>query len=172
MILGNNNEPSISRYLAASNIGRIGSESAKVILTKRLQSEVDEQVFVAIVTALERIGDKNSLDLILQKKGRMKVFAASQAKFAASLISYRLGLEGNDLVFPGEQDFLKISTDAIPMQISEATDEEVKACRLSLVQEQFGIELADRPAFQIKYDQGVMLFNQEFVDEQGSHSIL
>lgn len=170
MLLQNNDEPSNIRYLAATGLGRIADSAAKVILNQSIASEPDEQVLTAIATALGRIGDEYSLNLITQAKQRINAdFAASRAQFAISLISYRLGLEGNDIPFPNEEDFLNTPTDAFQMQISEATEEEIKICKLSLITEPFGIELADRPALQIKYDMGVgmALLNRDIVGEQG-----
>lgn len=174
MILENKNEPSNIRYLAAISLGRIGNLVVKEILTKSIQSEVDERVFVAIVTALGRIGDEHSLHLILKAKERMIGSAKSQAEFAISLISYRLGLKGNDLSFPNEQDFLNVSANSFQMQFSDASDEEIKISKLSLISEPFGIEIAERPAFQVKYDRGVgiALFNREFVGEQVFQTLL
>jgi hypothetical protein len=170
MLLQNNNEPSTIRFLAATGLGRIGDSAAKEILNQSITSESDEQVLAAMANALGRIGDEYSLNQITQAKQRMTAdFAASKAQFAISLISYRLGLEGNDIPFPNEDDFLDTPTDAFQMEISEASEEEIKICKLSLVTEPFGIELADRPAFQIKYDMGVgmALLNRDIVGEQG-----
>jgi hypothetical protein len=169
MLLENMNEASEIRHLVANSLGRMGDPTAKDILIRSINSEPDEKVLAAIATALGRIGDEYSLNQIRQAKQRMSGLAASKAQFAISLISYRLGLEGNDIPFPNEEDFLNIPTDAFQMQILEATDEEIEFCKRSLITEPFGIELADRPAFHIKYDmaEGMALFNRDFVGEQG-----
>jgi hypothetical protein len=174
LLLENKNEPSTIRYLAASGLGRMNTAEARIILAENIQNEVDERVAGSILTALGRIGDANSLSSILNVKGRLTGSALSRAEFAASLISYRLGLEGNNLPLPSGQDYLAIPDDAQQMIVSEADDKEIKLCIESLIYEPFGIEIAKKPAYQINYDKGVgiVLFNRETASQEGVNLIL
>ena len=173
-LLENQNESPTVRYLAAISLGKMNTVEAKEILVKNIQTQ-NEEVLTGIFMALGRIGDKNSVEVILGAKDRSTGFAKSQAEFAAALISYRLGLEGNELAIPKEEDYFDMPIDTQQMDISEAPDDEVKKCLSSLVSgTEIGIRLAEKPAYQVYYDRGIgmVLFNLAFTSQRDFHMLL
>jgi HEAT repeat protein len=100
-VLGNEEEPSRFRYLAAISLGRVNTAAAMEVLVKHSQIR-DERVLTGVMMALGRIGDKSALDVVSRVKQQTTGMAASMAKFAAALISHRLGLAGNDLPVPDD----------------------------------------------------------------------
>ena len=173
LLLENQGEPSTIRYLAAISLAKINSARARKVLTKNTQTE-DEEVLAGIMTALSRIGNEESIDAILNVKERTTGYIASQAEFAAALISFRLGLEGNDLPIPHSQDYLDLKNSVSQMQIFEAVDEEIRKCIQSLAEEPFGIKLAKNPAYQVYYDRGVgmVLFNLDLLNRGNTQILL
>jgi hypothetical protein len=124
--------------------------------------------------SLGRIGDERSLDVISDVKRRTTGFVASQAEFAAVLISYRLNLKGNDLPDPAQLDYLTIPSDFQQMEISTARDEEIRMCLQSLNNEPFGIRLAEKPAYQVRYGSsiGMVLFNQDLISHENGNMLI
>jgi hypothetical protein len=172
LLLENQNEPSTIRYLAAISLGKLNTTRAKEILDKNTLVG-DDQVLTGITKALGYIGDEHSIDFLISVKERTVGFVASQAEFAAALISYRLNLKGNDLPFPSQQDYLGIPSEFQHMQISVAADQEIKEYFDSLINEPVGIRLGEKPAYQVFYDRGVgmVLFNEDVIS-QGHTRIL
>lgn len=110
-LLENEHEDPSVRYLAARSLGRINTPEAVEILINNSQIR-DEYVLAGVMLALGRIGDRNALEAISRVKESATGLAASQAEFAAALISHRLGLEGNDLPIPNSSEYLELPNSA------------------------------------------------------------
>jgi hypothetical protein len=173
LLLENENEPSIIRYIAAISLGKMNRSEAREVLLKNIWTR-DELVLTGIFMALGRCGNESSLDAILQVKDQTSGFAASQGEFAAVLISYRLGLHGNELQTPAENDYSVVPDNAQSIDISKAEYKEIKLCLKSLSEEPYGIEFATDLAYQIHYDRGIgmVLFNQSFIMQRNLRILL
>jgi hypothetical protein len=166
-LLKNSNESLRIRYQAAINLGKVGTAEARNTLEDSSRMELDDKILAGIMKSLGRIGDRHSLDFVLQAKQRTTGSASLKANFAAALISYRHGLTGNELPMPQDSEFLSISDSLEPIYISPAGSEEIKICLQSLSNKLFGIELDDKNAYKLQYRQAIniVLFNREFVDK-------
>ena len=124
-------------------------------------SIIDEQVRASVMKSLGRIGDKKSLDAILNVERHTTGFAAVQAGFAATLISYRLNLEGKDLPDPLSLNYLTVPNDFDQIVISLAKDSEIRKVLKSISKDPFGIQLAEKPAYEVSFgpSKGIILFN-------------
>lgn len=164
-LLEKENEKHIIRYIAAICLGKTNSTEAREILVKNIGIP-NEEVLTGIFEALGRIGDKQSLKAILKVKDRVTGFSASQAKFALTIISYRLGLQGNDLRIPTDDEYHQVPPNAQQIQVARPEDSELRTCLNSIKGESYGIDLATNPAFQVHYDRGVgiVLFNQSVIN--------
>lgn len=165
LLLENQKEEPTIRYLAALSLGKMNTAEAQNILVKNLNVD-NEQVLTGILLALGRSGKSDSIDSILKVISRTQRFLRSQAEFAAQLISYRYGLNGNDLPIPREEDYSHLPDDVQQMQISVPTPQELQKCMAAIVDKQYGIRYAEKPAYQLNYDRGVgiILFNKELID--------
>lgn len=166
-ILENEHEPSDIRYLAAVNLWRINTPNALEILIKNSQV-CDERVLEGIMMALGRIGGRSALNAVLKVKKNAQGRAALQAKFAADLISYRLGLNGNELQVPDEKDYMKLpSENTYSFQFTPAKYEDSELCLRSLAHQPFGIEFSEHPMYQMRCGRNdmIMLFNREFISQ-------
>jgi|SRR5215216_764283 len=173
LLLENQAEPWTVRYLAAIYLGRINRPESKEILIKNTRI-ADEKVLAGIMKSLGRIGDERSLDSILDVRRRTTGFVQSQAEFASALISYRLNLRGNDLPDPAHLSYLTIPSDFQTMEILAAGDEEISMCLRSINNEPVGIQLAEKPAYQVRYGQsiGMVLFNQDLINHEDGNMLL
>ena len=140
-VLENNNESATLRYLAATNLGRTNVADAQDILIKNIQID-DDLVLSGIVEALGRVGDVEAIPALLNIKITKNEFVSSKANFAVSLISYRFGLEGNELSIPTEEEYLKLSGNTQPIMISKARRNEINKCVDCISDRPFGIQLA------------------------------
>jgi hypothetical protein len=170
-VLENENELDSMRYLAAINLGKINTPVALEILISNSQiSHV--RVLEGIVIALGRIGGKSALDVVSRVRNHYQTgFIASYANFAASLISYRLGLDGNELPFPTEDKFLEVSPNASrQFPISRARENEAEFCLRCVAYKPFGIEFSEEHMYKIhmKRTPWMILFNSDFVGHPDS----
>ena len=100
---------------------------------------------------------------------------ASHARFAAALISHRLGLEGNDLPVPNDNDFLEVPSDhTLPIQLTQASESEAALCLRSLALEPRGFELARSFVYQVRCGRTVLmiLFNQDLVNPEAIKKLI
>lgn len=172
-ILENKNESTILRFLSAINLGRTNIRGAQDTLIKNLQIE-DERVLAGVVEALGRIGDSSAIPALLSIKDSRKGFVSSKVNFAVALISYRFGLQDNELSIPSEEEYLKLSEDTKPVKISPANREEINKCVDSISDRQFGIQLAKEPAYQVIIGNGthIVLLNIEYTDLEKAKQLL
>jgi len=89
-----------ARRLAAVNLWKSNTPTAHRYLLKAAQTITNGEILGALVKALGRVGDKKALDTVIAIVKRSRGLLRAQASFAASLISYRHGLEGHDLPVP------------------------------------------------------------------------
>jgi hypothetical protein len=101
--------------------------------------------------ALGRIGDETVLPVVEAVKRQNVGLAAVQARFAAALISHRLGLAGNDLPVPDSKELLGTPPDVQmqPIQVASAEPAEAARCMAALATRPFGIPLAQQSAHQL-----------------------
>ena len=172
-VLENNNESPTLRYLAAINLARTSIADAQDILIKNIQID-DERVSYGIVEALGHVGDSRAIPALLNIKNTKKGFVSSKANFAVALISYRFGLEGNELSIPTEEEYLKMSEDTQPIEISKASREEIDKCMNSISDRQFGIELAHESAYEViaGRETHMVLLNKQYTDLENVRQLL
>jgi hypothetical protein len=127
-----------ARHLAAVNLWKSNTPTAHKYLLKAAQKITNGEILGSVVKALGRVGDKKALDTVVAIEEGSRGLLKAQASFAASLISYRRGLEGHDLPVPtthvpipaGNQTRLKFTT---------PTQAEVDVFTSSLDREPYGI---------------------------------
>jgi hypothetical protein len=167
-VLENNNESSTLRYLAAINLARTNTADAQDILINNITQTDDERVLYGIVKALGQVGDSSAISPLLNIKNAKKGFVSSKANFAVALISYRFGLEGNELSIPTEEEYLKMSGITQPIKFSKASREEIDKCVNSISDRQFGIQLHQESAYQviIGRDMHIVMLNKQYTDTE------
>lgn len=99
-VLGDDAEEPKLRRLAAVGLWRMNTAEAHGYLLEAAKTVKVPMALTAVVKCLGRVGDQNALLQILAVKRSAQGVLLSQASFAASLISHRFGLEGNDLPVP------------------------------------------------------------------------
>jgi hypothetical protein len=173
-VLENNNESSALRYLAAINLARANIADAQDILINNITQIDDERVLYGIVKALGQLGDSRAISALLNIKNTKKGFVSSKANFAVALISYRFGLEGNELSIPTEEEYLKMSGDTQPIKISKASREEINKCVDFISDRQFGIQLAQEPVYEVitGRDTHMVLLNKQYTDLENAKQLL
>ena len=139
------------RYQAAMSLYRINTPEARDILLNSSRQIKDTQALVAVVKALGRIGDEQALPVVSQiavdKMGRVTL----EARFAASLIAHRFGLEGYDLPIPSPRDFITLSAaDTHSFRVIQASHDEIQLGLSSLADESFGINYLEDLVYQVE----------------------
>jgi hypothetical protein len=142
--------PSELRALAALALARTRSPAAPEILL-RSAGVRDPRVLAAVLRALGTAGGEAALPAVLEAGKRATGAAAEEARFAASLISYRLGLAGNELPLPGERDRVEVPPDAArPIDVARAGPREAELVLRTLGPEPAGVELAEAPMWRLR----------------------
>jgi hypothetical protein len=170
-VLENPREPANIRILAAAGLGDINKKDAMNILIKNTRTD-DQNVLASIVRAMGKYGDRHSLEAILEVKRRSKGFVRSQAAFAAAIISYRLGLRGNDL--PISKDVLDVPNNGKLIEIRQANQKELKMCLGSIGEKPYGIEVSANHAYEVSFGNmiNIMLFNRDFITQDAIKDLL
>lgn len=173
-VLENNNESSTLRYIAAINLARTNIADAQDILINYITQIDDERVLYGIVKALGQIGDSRAILPLLNIKTTKKGFVSSKANFAVALISYRFGIEGNELSIPTEEEYLKVSGNSQPIMISKSSLQEIKKDVNFISDRQFGIQLAQEPVYEIitGRDTHMILLNKQYADLENAKQLL
>jgi hypothetical protein len=105
-VLEDPREDTLWRIVAAMVLGRIATPHAARILLHNLP-RVDTRIETPILKSLGRIAEGAALDAIDERVRHARTPAVAAAgRFAAALISHRLGLAGHDLPVPAETDLL------------------------------------------------------------------
>lgn len=163
-VLENENESSAYRYLAALYLCQINTPLALRILVDNIHIR-EERVLAGIMKSLGRIGDRKALEAISSAKEYATGFAAIQANFAATLISHRLGLKGEEVLVPEPGQYLELpAADAQPVRLSPANDKEAEFCLRCLKSQPFGIEFTENHMYQVQCEQHLwmIVFNVDF----------
>lgn len=163
-VLGDAKEPPEIRCAAALNLGRINTPASMEILVRNCRVR-DEQVLAGVMKALGRIGDAGALDAVRGAGERAKGPAASQAAFAALLITHRSGLQEGDDGVPRTGPCLELDPRAArEFTVIPGGDGETELCLRCLGDRPFGIELAEHPTYSARCGRNrwTMLFNREF----------
>ena len=135
------------RRLAAIALWRTNSSEATYIFSKAAETIEDTTVLTALLKCLGRIGDEGALKVILKIREIARGALASQASFAASLISYRLGLEGNDLPFLNKYFEIPLSS-RLGLKYTVPTSSEADIFMSCMAHEPYGIKLSKESALQ------------------------
>ena len=156
------------RYAAAISLGDINSPLSRDILLKNTDIQ-DKQVLEGVILSIGRAGDEKSIDAVLKVAKTNSGHIAKQAKFAASLISYRLGLDGNELPSASQIGILTVQSDSRSIQITPTEEDSLRRCFLSLKDNIFGITLSDSPSYQLKLgkEDNIILLNSDILNNGG-----
>jgi HEAT repeats len=172
-LLENEDEPSDIRYLAAIGLYKANTPEAIEILIGNSQTR-DQNVLAAIMKGLGRIGDERALPAIVRVKNSATGRAASQAAFAAGLLSHRFGLAGNDLRVPVASEYLP-PPGGTTSQVRVATppETEVEVYLRSLVLQPFGIQQDVNHLYQIQCGRNnfMLAFNEAFTHPDTARTI-
>jgi hypothetical protein len=166
--------PSNNRYMAAIYLSKI-SEPASLDILKSAGNIQNEKVLSGVATALGRVGDSSALELLNRFQERFHGLAASRSRFAAALISHRLGLRGNELPLPDEQDYLTVDNRSVQqLQILEANETDAELCLRSIADENIGIEFSKSSVYQGRLSNctWMILFNRDFSQEEAVKQLI
>lgn len=167
-VLGDETAPVPVRAGAAAGLGHIGTTTAISALTVAAGSR-EPAVAAAVITALSRVGDEGAMDRLIEVQRRTTGPLRSLSAFAASLIAYRLGLEGQEIEAPRDDAFVDIPQEAPRIELTQASDEEARSCVGALSDEPFdGVQYAERPVHRLTCDRGswFLVVNQAVVDPE------
>lgn len=140
-VLEGDTEESGLRRLAAVSLWRLNTPEALGYLRTALETVKNPVALTGVVKCLGRVGDESALKAIMKVKKTARGVLRSQASFAASLISYRLGLRGNDLPMPRE--YVRMPrTRKQELKFVSVSKVEVELFTDFLITEPFGIELS------------------------------
>ena len=162
-ILENEDEQFRLRYLAAMLLWRSGSRAALDVLI-RATSVRDQQVLAGVFVALGRIGEQRALNAILKALPGAGGIAADHGRFAATLIGYRLGLDGNDLPEDETDLFEPLEGAARRFDVLRPSPDEAAIALRSLTREPFGIEYDADDVHEVRCGRAawMFLFNREW----------
>lgn len=173
-VLENEHEPAAIRSAAAMSLGRIMTLRAEEMLIKNSQI-ADQGVLADVVKALGRIGDRSALVVLEKVKQNAIGLAAEQARFAAALISHRLGVAGNDLPVPTSEDLLALPGNTIlAIQVTRANASEAEESLHSLAMEPFGIDFAKDFTYQVRCGRStrMIMLNRDFTDSDAIKKLI
>ena len=146
-VLETDTEKQEFRRLAAIGLWRLNSNKAIGHLKNALKTVKAPVPLIAVVKCLGRVGDDETLKAIMRIGQTAQGVLASQASFAASLISYRLGLEGNDLPMPSQFYGIPRSTSQ-KIKFTVASKKESEQFINCLAQEPYGIRISNKTPIQ------------------------
>jgi hypothetical protein len=159
-VLEDEQVPGRIRYMAAVMLAKVDTRAAQDILIRNLRIR-DERVCAGVLIGLGRIGDSAALEALAHLKDDSK-----PARFAATLIAHRLGVEGHDAPVPDDSDLLGLADSAArPMQWQRPDPADIRFCLRSLTSDPFGIAFAQEPVYQVRCGgrELMVLFNRELV---------
>ena len=166
-LLANPSESASVRRQAAICLANINTPAALEILMANAKAG-DARVAGAVATGLGRIGGREAYDRLQQLRRDVQHHAAMQVDFAAALIAYRLGLEGDHPVASHEAEDLELRSDAArPFRISLADAADAELAIRTVAAEPFGIEFSERHVYYVRCGRSawMILFNRDFVGE-------
>ena len=84
-----------------------------------------------------------------------------------------MGLKGNELPPPNKKGFLTVGQDSRPIIVKKAREEELYICFVTIDKKPFGLELTQRPAYQINLgDNSIILLNREYANKESIKALL
>lgn len=140
-VLENDGDDPKLRRLAAIALWRVNTADARDALLSAAETVEDPMVLTGVVKSLGRIGDQRALDAIQAIRDRSEGTLAAQASFAASLISHRLGLPGNDLPVPSKYEKMPRSNQG-SIQLAAPEAREVEQFLEDFQSQPYDIELS------------------------------
>jgi hypothetical protein len=164
-VLENPAEPSEMRYAAAIHLGRMNEPEARRILLSA-SNIADEVVLAGVVKALGWTGGRETVEVVRSVAERSAGLAVLPARFAATLITHRLGLEPYVVLTSQTREYLELLPDGAGAFSATAADsDEAELCLRSLAAEPLAIEFAERPMYQIRCAQRswMLLFNRDVI---------
>jgi hypothetical protein len=162
-VLEDDNEEPKFRRLAAVGLWQLNTTESIGYLQNSIKIVKDPDTLTAIVKCLGRICNEKELVEILEIKRTAHGVLAAQASFAASLISYRFGLQDNDL--PMSRDFVEMPrTPNQRLKLIAALNEEADLFNNCMAHEPYGIELSNDSLLQFNCPAGdwIIGFNSIF----------
>lgn len=162
-LLENESEPPEIRFQAAIHLGQIRQPEAEEILIENSRVR-DERVLAGVIKALGQIGGKQALNAVLSTGEYARGRVAAETKFAATLISHRLGLEGSAITPADDVGYLAVEGECTrPFHVMRADYAEAELCLRSLGYRPFQIELSE-DAYELRCGRRVwmLLFNRQF----------
>lgn len=155
-LLGDDGEKPKFRYLAAINLWRINTPLAHEHLLEAANTVKDPEILTAVVKCLGRVGDERALQTVMSIQSQAKGILATQASFAASLISYRLGIPGNDLQI--KHDYVEMpSASQVRPNFIAPSQKEIDLFISCETAEPYGIEFSKKSLLQYSCPGGVSM---------------
>ena len=163
-VLENPDDERQYRLVAAITLGRILTPTAEKTLLRNLNTE--QPALNEVLKSLGRIGGRESLAAIESLRLSERHHAYGPARFAASLITYRLGIAGHDLPLPDKKDLLQpAATDARRIDLRKMEPASAKAVIEALKRYPYGnVELDPEAVTHVQCagEVNVILINREF----------
>ncbi len=148
-ILDDDAEDPGMRHDAALFLARMGDAESLNALRKSAVKVSDPVALKAVVKGLARLGNEKDLEILAAvARSTHDDYVKRQASFGSSLLSYRLGIKGNELAMP--KNFLKMADfKSLAIDIKSPTAKVVTQCLDALKQEVIGIGLSKDSMIQL-----------------------
>lgn len=157
------------KQLTVTALTQIGSSEAIDRLRGAVSKIDDPRLLGNVASGLGRIGDRDSLEEVERISERTEDYPHQQATFAASVLTYRFGLEGHEITRPSAEQRVRPSSDDRTGEIAmnEASSEEVELAVQTLGPT--GVRLTDQNALLIECGEHTFLFlwNEAFAGRIG-----
>jgi hypothetical protein len=155
------------KRLAVNVLWRMNDPKAESYLHKTAEIVDDPDVLTAVVKFLGRIGDQNALKSIEKIEKKAKGILKDQSLFAEALISYRLGLDGHEIVDPKEY-IHPMSAVVLPMKFIKPQKSETDMFAAQMNSEPYGINFSLDKLLQFSCPAGQLMFalNKDFADKE------
>lgn len=140
-VLMNGGEQSPYRRLAAANLLRMNTPRSHEALVRAAETVNDDRTLLSVVKALGRVGGREDLGKVTAIRDRATGILKTQASFAATMISYRFGMEGNVLPAPTRLARLPAGP-RLPLQFRKPPQQEIDLFNRTMAEEPCGIEWA------------------------------
>jgi hypothetical protein len=164
-VLLNPSEPRQYRIVAAITMGRILTETAETLLIGSLKA--DDVALPEVLKSLGRIGGRGALAAIESLKLSDTHPAGGAARFATSLIAYRLDIAGHDLPRPDEKSLLRPERgDVRAIELRKMEPGQAKVVIEALARYPYGgVEFSPDAATHVHCagETNIILVNREFV---------
>jgi hypothetical protein len=169
-VLENEHESPAVRALAARHMELLPASSVQDILLSNINIE-EETIRLEIIRILGRIGDRRALPAVQQIRRQCTGRLVEHAEFAKTLIAYRWAMKTSSYRFPTTADIVSLPAGCrLRARRLPVTRSEFDCCVVSLADEPFGIEYAERQAFRIEFEdtRWMVLFNRNLSGRSAS----